>query len=222
MSPSTGAHLIAQAHHQFAVEVIFGLVGIPVVQIAEEAIALGIRFVAFRNEQAASYAATAYGYFTGRSGVCLIVGGPGVLHAMAGVGNTSAKPGCNLSNHYRGLQKLFLWSRRDWFCRLTGRYHPGPSRDTCNKCCVINTPITPRSRENDYDCTDGQVRKSAPYRHWKRSRLRSSRRFHTMSHLPTAMGKGVVPETHPSNVAVARPPALKNADFVFLLGARLN
>ena len=71
-------------------KVIFGLVGVPVVQIAEEAIAFGIRFIAFRNEQATSYAATAYGYLTGRPAVCLVVGGPGVLHAMAGIGNSSA------------------------------------------------------------------------------------------------------------------------------------
>jgi len=32
-----------------------------------------------------SYAATAYGYLTGRPGVCLVVGGPGVLHGMAAV-----------------------------------------------------------------------------------------------------------------------------------------
>ena len=85
----TGAALIARALQQLGIKVIFGLVGIPVVQIAEEAIALGIRFIAFRNEQAASYAATAYGYLTGRPGVCLVVGGPGVLHAMAGIGNSS-------------------------------------------------------------------------------------------------------------------------------------
>jgi 2-hydroxyacyl-CoA lyase 1 len=90
MAPPTGAALIARALHELGVKVIFGLVGIPVVQIAEEAIALGIRFIAFRNEQAASYAATAYGYPTGRPGVCLVVGGPGVLHAMAGIGNASA------------------------------------------------------------------------------------------------------------------------------------
>ena len=90
MPPGTGAARIAQTLNQLGVDVIFGLVGIPVVQIAEEAIGLGIRFVAFRNEQAASYAATAYGYLTGRPGVCLVVGGPGVLHAIAGVGNASA------------------------------------------------------------------------------------------------------------------------------------
>ena len=81
----TGAHIIAISLHNLGVKVLFGIVGIPVIEIAEEAIALGIKFIGFRNEQAASYAATAYGYLTGRPGVCLVVGGPGVLHAMAGV-----------------------------------------------------------------------------------------------------------------------------------------
>jgi hypothetical protein len=35
---------------------------------------IGIRFISFRNEQAAVYAATAYGYLTGRPGVCICVG----------------------------------------------------------------------------------------------------------------------------------------------------
>ena len=81
----TGAQIIAQALKGFGVKAIFGIVGIPVVEIAEEAINLGIRFIGFRNEQAASYAAGAYGYLTGLPGVCLVVGGPGVLHALAGV-----------------------------------------------------------------------------------------------------------------------------------------
>src|SRR3984957_15001133 len=85
MAPMTGAKVIANALHDLGVTVIFGLVGIPVVDIAEEAINLGIRFIGFRNEQACSYAATAYGYITGKPGVCLLVGGPGVLHGMAGV-----------------------------------------------------------------------------------------------------------------------------------------
>jgi len=82
---ATGAQIIARALRDLGVTVIFGLVGIPVVDIAEEAINLGIRFIAFRNEQACSYAASVYGYMTGRPGVCLVVGGPGVLHAIAGV-----------------------------------------------------------------------------------------------------------------------------------------
>lgn len=83
--PLTGARIIAQTLHSLGVTVVFGIVGIPVVEIAEEAIDLGIRFIGFRNEQACSYAASVYGYMTGRPGVCLVVGGPGVLHALAGV-----------------------------------------------------------------------------------------------------------------------------------------
>ena len=83
--PPTGAQIIARALRQLGVDYIFGIVGIPVVEIADEAIAIGIKFIGFRNEQAAGYAASVYGYLTGRPGVCLVVGGPGVLHAMAGV-----------------------------------------------------------------------------------------------------------------------------------------
>lgn len=40
--------------------------------------------------------------------------------------------------------------------------------------------------------------------------------------LPTPMGKGVLPDSHPSNTASARSAALKGADVVLVLGARLN
>jgi TPP-dependent 2-oxoacid decarboxylase len=89
MAPLTGAQIIARTLQDLEVKVLFGIVGIPVVEIADEAIKLGIRFIGFRNEQACSYAATAYGYLTGRPGVCLVVGGPGVLHAIAGVSNSA-------------------------------------------------------------------------------------------------------------------------------------
>jgi 2-hydroxyacyl-CoA lyase 1 len=85
MANPTGAAVIARCLQQLGVTVIFGLVGVPVADIAEEAINLGIRFIGFRNEQACSYAATAYGYLTGKPGVCLLVGGPGILHGLAGV-----------------------------------------------------------------------------------------------------------------------------------------
>lgn len=80
-----GAKLIAQSLQDLGVQVIFGLPGLPVIDIAQEAMNLGIRFISFRNEQASVYAAAGYGYLTGRPGVCLSVGGPGMLHIMAGV-----------------------------------------------------------------------------------------------------------------------------------------
>jgi 2-hydroxyacyl-CoA lyase 1 len=85
---STGAQIIARALHDLGVQVIFGVPGLPVTDIGQEGLNLGIRFVSFRNEQAAAYAATAYGYLTGKPGVCISVGGPGVFHVMAGVRRT--------------------------------------------------------------------------------------------------------------------------------------
>ena len=40
-----------------------------------------------RNEQAASYATQAAGYLLGRPQACLVVSGPGVIHALSGLAN---------------------------------------------------------------------------------------------------------------------------------------
>lgn len=87
-----GAKHIAQALFDLDVKVIFGLPGLPVIDIAQEAMNLGIRFISFRNEQASVYAAAAYGYLTGKPGVCISVGGPGMLHVIAGVGRFLSRP----------------------------------------------------------------------------------------------------------------------------------
>lgn len=97
--------MIARSLKSLGVTVIFGIVGIPIVEIAEEAINLGIRFIAFRNEQACSYAASVYGYITGKPGVCLVVGGPGVLHAMAGVCSLFPFSVLYLQRHLNTLRK---------------------------------------------------------------------------------------------------------------------
>lgn len=47
--------------------------------------AVGIRFIGFRNEQAAGYAAAACGFLTGVPGVLLTVSGPGAVHGIAGL-----------------------------------------------------------------------------------------------------------------------------------------
>lgn len=80
-----GAALIAQCLADLGVQVVFGLPGLPVIDIAQEAMNRGMQFISFRNEQAAVLAASAYGYLTGRPGVCICVGGPGVLNTVAGV-----------------------------------------------------------------------------------------------------------------------------------------
>lgn len=85
-----GNTLLAMSLVRAGVEKMFGVVGIPVTSLATRAMALGIRFLAFHNEQSAGYAASAYGYLTGRPGILLTVSGPGCVHGLAGVSNAGA------------------------------------------------------------------------------------------------------------------------------------
>lgn len=87
MAKIDGNTLVARSLKQQGVETMFGIVGFPVFGVAMAAQREGIRFIGMRNEQAASYAAGAVGYLTGRPGACLTVSGPGMIHGIAGLAN---------------------------------------------------------------------------------------------------------------------------------------
>uniref|UniRef100_A0A672I2A8 2-hydroxyacyl-CoA lyase 1 n=2 Tax=Salarias fasciatus TaxID=181472 RepID=A0A672I2A8_SALFA len=89
MDEVTGAQLIAESLKAQKVDYMFGIVGVPVIEVAMAAQAAGIKFVGMRNEQAACYAASAIGYLTGRPGACLVVSGPGLIHALGGMANAN-------------------------------------------------------------------------------------------------------------------------------------
>ena len=87
MAELSGARILARNLKQQGVDYVFGIVGFPVVPIAMAMQREGITFIGMRNEQSASYAAQAAGYLTGRPQGCLVVSGPGVIHALAGLAN---------------------------------------------------------------------------------------------------------------------------------------
>jgi 2-hydroxyacyl-CoA lyase 1 len=74
---------VAESLRDNGVQVVFGVVGIPVTNLAFSIQRVGIQFVGMRNEQAAGYAACAYGFLTGKPGVLLTVSGPGMVHGLA-------------------------------------------------------------------------------------------------------------------------------------------
>ncbi|KAL4221918.1 2-hydroxyacyl-CoA lyase 1 [Mactra antiquata] len=82
-----GCSVLAKSLKDQGIEYVFGIVGIPVIEVAMACQREGIKFIGMRNEQAASYAASAIGYMTGRPAVCLVVSGPGLVHALAGMSN---------------------------------------------------------------------------------------------------------------------------------------
>ena len=117
MSKITGATLMARSLKQQGIDHLFGVVGFPVGPIAAAAQEEGINYVGMRNEQAASYAAQAYGYMTGRPGACITVTGPGVVHGLAGLAN--AQQNCwpmiligGASETYRGGMGAFQEERQ--------------------------------------------------------------------------------------------------------------
>ncbi|AMC40094.1 oxalyl-CoA decarboxylase OxcA [Mycobacterium tuberculosis] len=71
-----GCHLVVDALKANDVDTIYGVVGIPITDLARAAQASGIRYIGFRHEASAGNAAAAAGFLTARPGVCLTTSGP--------------------------------------------------------------------------------------------------------------------------------------------------
>jgi 2-hydroxyacyl-CoA lyase 1 len=82
-----GCDVISKALKDQGVQYVFGIVGVPVVELAVAFQNAGLTYIGMRNEQAASYAASVIGYLTDRPAVCLTVPGPGLIHALPGMAN---------------------------------------------------------------------------------------------------------------------------------------
>ncbi len=84
-----GMHLVVDALKHNGIDTIFGLVGIPVTDLARLAQAQGIRFVGFRHEQNAGNAAAIAGFMTQKPGICLTVSAPGFLNGLTALANAT-------------------------------------------------------------------------------------------------------------------------------------
>ncbi|MDM4141774.1 MULTISPECIES: oxalyl-CoA decarboxylase [Mycobacterium] len=84
-----GFHLVVDALKANGVETIYGIVGIPITDLARIAQASGIRYIGFRQEASAGNAAAAAGFLTRRPGVCLTTSGPGFLNALPALANAT-------------------------------------------------------------------------------------------------------------------------------------
>ena len=84
-----GFHLFVDALKLNGIDTIYGLVGIPITDLARLAQASGIRFIGFRHETSAGNAAAAAGFLTRRPGVCLTVSAPGFLNGLVALANAT-------------------------------------------------------------------------------------------------------------------------------------
>ena len=84
MAQVEGSALVAQSMQREGITTLFGLAGGPIQDIMGCAPHCGIRPIGVRHEQAATFAATAYGYVKNQVGVAVLAAGPGVTNGMTG------------------------------------------------------------------------------------------------------------------------------------------
>ncbi|MDT7748423.1 MAG: oxalyl-CoA decarboxylase [Pseudonocardiales bacterium] len=273
-----GYHLVVDALKLNDVETIYGLVGIPITDLARLAQASGIRYIGFRHESDAGHAAAAAGFLTKRPGVCLTVSAPGFLNGLVALANatTNCFPMVQISGSserhlvdlkrgdYEEMDQLaaaqpftkaaFRVSRAEDIglgiaraLRTAASGRPGgvyldipaavlgevldaaagaatlrqvvdlaprqlPAPEAVDRAIELlanaQRPLVVLGKGAAYSQADEQIREF----------IEST----GLPFQPMSMAKGLLPDDHPQSVATTRSLALKNADVVMLVGARLN
>jgi oxalyl-CoA decarboxylase len=273
-----GYHLVVDALKLNDVETMYGVVGIPITDLARVAQASGIRYVGFRHEANAGNAAAAAGFLTKKPGVCLTVSAPGFLNGLVALANatTNCFPMVQISGSSerrivdlkRGdYEELDQMSAAERFAKAAYRVdrvedigrgvarairtatsgRPGgvyldipaavlgqvvdaaagaatlwrvtdpaprqlPAPEAVDRAIALlasaERPLAVLGKGAAYAQADEQIRQfvettGVPF-------------------LPMSMAKGLLPDDHPQSVAAARSLALRRADVVLLVGARLN
>ncbi|MBO81474.1 MAG: acetolactate synthase 2 catalytic subunit [Citromicrobium sp.] len=83
----TGAQLVVDTLGALGVECVFGYPGGAIMPVYDALPQGSTRHILVRHEQAAAFAADAYGRATGRAGVCLATSGPGATNLITGIAN---------------------------------------------------------------------------------------------------------------------------------------
>ncbi|NYV77928.1 oxalyl-CoA decarboxylase [Streptomyces sp. UH6] len=273
-----GIHLVVDALKLNGVETVYGVVGIPVTDLARLAQASGIRYIGFRHESDAGHAAAAAGFLTQRPGICLTVSAPGFLNGLVALANatTNCFPMVQISGsserHLVDLQRgdyeemdqlaaakqfakaAFRVSRAEDIGRGVARAirtavsgRPGgvyldiPAAvlgeivDAGKGAASLWRLVDPAPRQLPQPAAVDRavdllaraerplivLGKGAAYARADES-VRAFVESTGIPYVPMSMAKGLLPDDHPQSAATARSLALKRADVVMLVGARLN
>ncbi|MGH3644208.1 MAG: oxalyl-CoA decarboxylase [Mycobacterium sp.] len=273
-----GYHLVVEALKLNDVETIYGVVGIPITDLARIAQAAGIRYIGFRHESNAGHAAAAAGFLTQKPGICLTVSAPGFLNGLVALANatTNCFPMVQISGsserHLVDLkqgdyEELDQKAAAEPFVKAAYRVNRvediGRGVARAIRTAVsgrpggvyLDVPAAVLGQVIDAAAGDASLRRivdPAPRQlpapeavdraidllaHAQRplvvlgkgaaysqadKQIRAFIEATGLPFLPMSMAKGLLPDYHPQSVAAARSLALRRADVVMLVGARLN
>ena len=82
-----GYEVVAKSFAKQGLTHVFGIVGVPVIELGSAFQAEDMNYFGVRHEQSASYAASAVGYLTKRPGIVMAVSGPGMTNCISGMAN---------------------------------------------------------------------------------------------------------------------------------------
>src|ERR1700741_2158861 len=273
-----GIHLVVDALKLNDVHTIYGVVGIPITDLARLAQASGIRYIGFRHESDAGHAAAAAGFLSKKPGICLTVSAPGFLNGLVALANatTNCFPMVQISGsserHLVDLQrgdyeemdqlaaaKMFAKAayrvaraedigrgiaraiRTAVSGRPGGVYLDIPAAvlgevlDAEEAAGTLWKVVNPAPRQlPEVEAVDSAIDllanaerplivlgKGAAYAQAD-EQITEFVETTGVPYLPMSMAKGLLPDDHPQSAATARSLALKRADVVMLVGARLN
>ncbi|MDT5017303.1 MAG: oxalyl-CoA decarboxylase, partial [Mycobacterium sp.] len=273
-----GYHLVVEALKLNDVRTIYGVVGIPITDVARVAQAEGIRYIGFRHESDAGHAAAAAGFLTKRPGICLTVSAPGFLNGIVALANATANcfPMVQISGsserHIVDLQRgdyeeLDQLAAAKPFAKAAYRVNRvedigrgiarairtaasgrpggvyldipaavlGETIDAAVGDASLRRVIdiaprqlpAPEAVDRAIELLAGAQRplvvlgKGAAYAQAD-AQIRAFIEATGLPFQPMSMAKGLLPDYHPQSTAAARSLALRRADVVMLIGARLN
>jgi oxalyl-CoA decarboxylase len=273
-----GYHLVVEALKLNDVRTIYGVVGIPITDVARVAQAEGIRYIGFRHESDAGHAAAAAGFLTKKPGICLTVSAPGFLNGLVALANATtncfpmvqisgsserhivdlqrgdyeeldqlaaAKPFAKAAYRVNRVEDIGRGIARAIRTAASGRpggvYLDIPAAVLGE---VVDAAAGGASLRRVVDIAPRQLPapeavdraielladaqrplvvlgKGAAYAQAD-NQIRAFIEATGLPYLPMSMAKGLLPDGHPQSVAAARSLALRSADVVMLVGARLN
>ncbi|KAA1249258.1 oxalyl-CoA decarboxylase [Mycobacterium simiae] len=273
-----GFHLVVDALKANQVRTMYGIVGIPITDLARTAQAAGIRYIGFRHETSAGYAAAAAGFLTARPGVCLTTSGPGFLNGLAALANATtncfpmiqisgssqrsivdlqrgdyqeidqlnaARPLAKAAYRINRVEDIGLGVARAIRTAITGRPGGvyldipgdvlGQALQVAGAADTIWPLVDPAPRQLPAATAVDRalevlsqaqrplivLGKGAAYAQADNV-IREFVETTGIPFLPMSMAKGLLPDSHPQSAGAARSLAIKRADIVLLVGARLN
>src|ERR1700681_2843493 len=243
MAELTGSEILAKSLKNEGTDILFFLMGGPMLLAESSCIKEGIRPLDVRHEQSAAFMAQAYSRLLQKPSVCMAASGPGVINLTTGIANAlidccpvvavggSSPIGQNGRQVFQEIDQLAImkpctkWSDRIYnLKRIPEQVNfafqkamsgkPGPVYlDFPGDVLYAKIP----EEQVDWSLSGSGVIWSQAWPELQEFVEKTGIPFYT-----TPQGRGVVPDDHEYSYLTMRSSAFRDADLIIVVGTRMN